>query len=105
MFKIDIPAEPFNGGHVVVEVNSPVLDLSAEELVALKRRIDSVMLVERNKLRPEGFNIYIEGRQVHIIPRWCGDVNVAFFGGLKIIPMSREDVEKIILSELDEPHH
>lgn len=105
MFEIDTPEEPFNGGHVVIKAGSSVLELSAEELVALKRRIESVIRVEKNKLRPEGFNIYIEGRRVHVIPRWCGDVNVAFFGGLKVVPLSKEDVERIVLSEVDEPHH
>ncbi len=70
--------------------------MAREELLALKKTITAVLSVEKDMLKPEGFNIYITQGEIHIIPRWCGDVNVAFFGGIKPVPLSNEDVWKII---------
>lgn len=96
MVLVDVPPEPFNGGHLVLKTDKPVFDLAFSELVVLKQKIDRILATEREKLRPEGFNIYINGDEVHIIPRWCGDVNVAFFGGIKVVPLSNKDIAKLL---------
>lgn len=98
--ELDVASEPFNGGHVVLRLAKSIFSISREELVELKRAIDSVIAVESKKFSPEGFNILISDREVHVIPRWCGDVNVAFFGGMKIIPLSREDVKEQVVKEV-----
>lgn len=93
--SVEVPPRPFNGGHLVVKLSKPIYEMRFEELATLKKKIDSVIQAEKRELRPEGFNIYISDSEIHIIPRWCGDVNVAFFGGMKVIPQSREDLERL----------
>jgi len=95
-FSLEVPSRPFNGGHVIVRSQKSVFALKEEELINLKKVIDTLIIVEKYKLKPEGFNIYISEDVVHLVPRWCGDINVAFFGDIKVIPLSRDDVEKLI---------
>ncbi|MEM0369929.1 MAG: HIT family protein [Pyrobaculum sp.] len=99
---VDVATEQFNGGHVVIKLEKSLFELNFKELAYIKNLIDRIILIEKNVLKPEGFNIYISEKEISIIPRWCGDINVAFFGGLKIVPMSSEDVRKIILSKIYE---
>ena len=96
MVSIEVPDTPFNGGHLVIKADRPVFDMEEKEIVALKRILDKLIAVEKRKLKPEGFNIYISNSDVHLVPRWCGDINVAFFGDIKVIPISRKYVEEII---------
>jgi len=98
---VDVPPEPFNGGHIVLKIDKSIFDLTLSELAMLKQKIDRILVTEKEKLRPEGFNIYINGNEVHIIPRWCGDINVAFFGGIKVVSMSNRDVAKLLEDEFD----
>lgn len=100
--SLGVPSEPFNGGHIVLRLNKPIYELSFDELAHVKKIIDRVIQVEKTKIRPEGFNIYISDMEISIIPRWCGDINVAFFGGLKIVPMSSEDVKRVIIDSVYE---
>ncbi|AET31489.1 HIT family protein [Pyrobaculum ferrireducens] len=94
---VEAAERPFNGGHVVIKLKNPVLELGERELATLKNVIDNVVRYMKAEFSPEGFNIYIKDREVHIIPRWCGDVNVAFFGGIKVIPLAPSDVyERVI---------
>ncbi|MFN3803978.1 MAG: HIT family protein [Pyrobaculum sp.] len=69
--------------------------MTLQELVELKKKIEAAVLVMKKRLRPEGFNILLLEDQIHVIPRWCGDINVAFFGGLKVVPMSVEQMSDI----------
>jgi len=94
--SIEMPDKPFNGGHLVVKAGEPIFNMQEKELVTLKKILDKLIAVEKQKLKPEGFNIYISNSDVHLVPRWCGDINVAFFGDIKVIPISKEDVEEII---------
>ena len=96
MVSIEVPDTPFNGGHLVIKADRPVFDMEEKEIVALKRILDKLIAVEKRKLKPEGFNIYFSNSDVHLVPRWCGDINVAFFGDIKVVPVSKEYVEEII---------
>ncbi|ABL88818.1 conserved hypothetical protein [Pyrobaculum islandicum DSM 4184] len=98
--EVDIPPRPFNGGHIIFRVDKPIFDLEFTELAELKKRIDMAIMIEKKKLKPEGFNIHITDTEIHIIPRWCGDINVAFFGGVKVIPLSIDDIRDMIVKEL-----
>lgn len=95
MFSISIPQKPFNGGHIIIKLSKPFHELTLQELVELKKKIEAAVLVMKKRLRPEGFNILLLEDQIHVIPRWCGDINVAFFGGLKVVPMSVEQMSDI----------
>jgi ATP adenylyltransferase len=100
VISAEVPEEPFNGGHVVLRLNKSIFDLSADELIKLKSKVDAIITVEKSKMRPEGFNIHILDREIHIIPRWCGDINVAFFGGVKVVPLSPDDVRRLVIDEI-----
>lgn len=95
-FDIRQPLKPFNGGHVVVALKKHFFSSTREELLEIKRVIDRIILKEKEVFKPEGFNILFKGEEIHIIPRWCGDINVAFFGGIKVIPISPSHVDEII---------
>jgi len=92
---IKAPSRPLNGGHFVVETDKSIFVMDEKELAKLKKVLDTIITTEKQKLKPEGFNIYISAVEVHLLPRWCGDMNVAFFGGLKVIPLSRSEIEKM----------
>ncbi len=92
---VKVPSRPFNGGHLVVEADKSIFTMDEKELVMLKKVLDMLITMEKQKLKPEGFNIYISTTGIHLLPRWCGDMNVAFFGGLKVIPMSRSEIEEM----------
>jgi ATP adenylyltransferase len=96
---VEVAERPFNGGHVVIKLKKPVFELGEGELVALKNVIDSIIKHIKAEFSPEGFNIYIKDREVHVIPRWCGDINVAFFGGIKVIPLAPSDVYKRVIEK------
>jgi len=99
---IEVPERPFNGGHLVIKTDKPIFNMEEKELVTLKKIMDKLIVVEKRKLKPEGFNIYISNGDVHLVPRWCGDINVAFFGDIKVIPISRDYVEEIIRDATEE---
>jgi len=101
VISVDVPPEPFNGGHIVLRTGKPIFDLTHSELAMLKQKIDKILVAVKEKLRPEGFNIYVNGNEVHIIPRWCGDINVAFFGGIKVVPLSNKDVAELLGDEFN----
>lgn len=102
---IEVAEKPFNGGHVVLKLKKSVLELEEGELSILKDVIDKVVRQMKAEFSPEGFNIYITGEEVYVVPRWCGDVNVAFFGGIKVIPLSPRDVyERVIERCCHESH-
>lgn len=92
---VKAPSRPLNGGHFVVETDKSIFTMDEKELAMLKKVLDTIITIEKQKLKPEGFNIYISAVEVHLLPRWCGDLNVAFFGGLKVIPLSRSEIEKM----------
>jgi ATP adenylyltransferase len=92
---VKAPGRPLNGGHLIVETDKPIFDMDENELTTLKKVLDTIITIEKQKLKPEGFNIYISAVEVHLLPRWCGDMNVAFFGGLKVVPLSRSEIEKM----------
>ncbi|AAL63625.1 HIT family protein [Pyrobaculum aerophilum] len=98
--SVEVAERPFNGGHVVIRLKKSIFELSEAELKRLKGLIDSLIKLEKEEFSPEGFNIYITGEEIHIIPRWCGDINVAFFGGIKVIPLSNDDVKENIINKL-----
>lgn len=64
--ELDVASEPFNGGHVVLKLAKSIFSMGREELVELKRVLDSVIAVESKKFSPEGFNILILEKEVHV---------------------------------------
>lgn len=80
---------PYNNGHLLVfpERHTADIDtLSTEESIGLFSLIQRCVLILKQELKPEGFNIglnlgkasgagIIDHMHFHIVPRWTGDNN------------------------------
>jgi ATP adenylyltransferase len=91
---------PYNPGHVMVApaAHKPGLeDLEPGDAAALMSALSRTIVVLRNELRPEGFNIGANvGRvagagipdhvHLHVVPRWNGDTNfMPVLGEVKVV--------------------
>ncbi|HNQ35526.1 MAG TPA: HIT domain-containing protein [bacterium] len=94
---------PYNNGHLMVVPNrhlSDLTELAADEAADLFELARRAVLVLKERLRPEGFNLGLNlGRaagagiashlHIHIVPRWNGDTNfMPVVGGVKTVPDS-----------------
>jgi len=92
---------PYNTGHLMVAPYRHVRDLvnlTEEELLDLAKSVNLSIMILREALKPEGFNIGINmGRvagagiedhiHVHVVPRWAGDTNfMPVLAHVKVMP-------------------
>ena len=97
---------PYNAGHVMVVPvahRSDLADLSDEESTDLMSALKHALLVLREALKPEGFNVganigTVSGAGIpdhvhlHAVPRWNGDTN--FMPVLAEVKVVNEHVER-----------
>lgn len=100
---------PFSGGHVLVNPNRHVADISlltADELSDLMAVVLEAKALMTKAFAPEAFNVGInigaasgagipDHLHVHIVPRWRSDINfMPVTCGTKVIPVSLDTLYK-----------
>jgi ATP adenylyltransferase len=92
---------PYNNGHLLVSPRRHVSELGAltdEESLDLLNLVNQAIVILREVMAPEGFNVGLNIGKVagagieqhlhyHIVPRWNGDTNfMTLFGEVRVIP-------------------
>jgi ATP adenylyltransferase len=105
---------PYNNGHLMVAPGRHIAEferLTEEEFLSINLLIKKSIIVLKNVLKPEGFNIGVNIGKVsgagvefhihfHIVPRWTGDTNfMPVISNTKVIPQALDDLYKKLKSE------
>lgn len=104
-------AYPYNTGHLMVSPYRHVgclTNLSNDELNEMLELVRKSIVVLREALNPDGFNIGLNiGRvagagvpdhvHIHVVPRWVGDTNfMAIICGVKPLPMALKETYSLL---------
>jgi len=107
---------PYNNGHLLIAPyrHVPSIEqLNSDELKEMMLLAKGCLLVLRDVMKPDGFNLGFNiGRvagagieehvHMHIVPRWNGDTNfMPVIGDTKVIPEALKDTYKKLRSRKD----
>ncbi len=105
---------PYNNGHLMVAPARHIAEfeqLTKEEILSINNLIKRSIIVLKNVLKPEGFNVGVNIGKVsgagveshihfHIVPRWTGDTNfMPIISNTKVIPQSLDELYKKLKRE------
>jgi len=105
---------PYNNGHLMVAPKRHIAEfeqLTEDEILSINMFIRKSIIILKNVLKPEGFNIGVNIGKVsgagvethihfHIVPRWTGDTNfMPVISNTKVIPQALDELYEKLKKE------